>query len=275
MNHTKFSVSMCVYEKDNPIWFETAVESVLNQSLIPDEIVLVVDGPVTDELNIVIDNYSKNKIFKIIRLKTNQGHGNARRVGLENCSYNLVALMDADDISVYDRFEKQINFFENDDSVSIVGGNIAEFIDNAENVISRRIVPSSDIDIKKFIKKRCPMNQMTVMFKKNDIQSVGGYIDWYCNEDYFLWIRMTLNEMKFFNLSDTLVNVRIGSDMFQRRGGIKYFVSETKLQKYMLNNKIIGLTTFCINIAKRLIVQILLPNKIRSIVFKYFARKRA
>ena len=273
MESLKFSVSMCVYGKDNPQWFETAVYSILNQTCMPDEVVLVVDGPVPDDLDAVIKKYEQKEIFNVIRLETNRGHGEARRIGLEGCRNNLVALMDADDISFPDRFEKQIAMFEKDEKLAIVGGNITEFIDGPDNVVAKRIVPSADNEIKAYLKKRCPMNQITVMFKKDCVQSVGGYIDWYCDEDYYLWIRMSLANMKFANLPDMLVNVRVGADMYQRRGGRRYFVSEAKLQKLMLDERIIGVGTYLVNILKRFIVQVLLPNKIRGWVFKKFARK--
>ncbi len=266
-----FSVSMCVYGKDNPEWFEVAVESVLNQSVKPSEIVLVVDGPVPPELDEIIKKYESNDIFNVIRFAENQGHGNARRAGLEACTHELVALMDADDICVGDRFEQQLKFYAEHD-VDIVGGDIAEFIGTLDNVVAHRNVPTEDVDIKAYIKKRCPFNQMTVMFKKSSVQNAGGYIDWYCDEDYYLWLRMAQNNCKMMNTGTVLVNARVGEDMYNRRGGKKYFQSEAKLQKYMLDNKIIGFGTYFMNVSKRFIVQILLPNKIRGWVFKKFAR---
>lgn len=274
MKNLKFSVSMCVYGGDNPEWFKAAVDSILNQTVKPNEIVLVVDGPVPPELDIIIAELENSSLFKVVRFAENQGHGNARRRGLECCENNIVALMDADDISAPDRFEKQLAFFENDPELSIVGGNITEFVETPDNIISRRIVPQADSDIKKYLQKRCPFNQVTVMFKKSDVQSVGGYIDWYCDEDYYLWIRMYLANMKFANSSDILVNVRVGKDMYQRRGGIKYFKSEAKLQKYMLKNKVIGFGTYLLNVLKRLILQVLMPNRIRGYIFKKFAREK-
>ena len=268
-----FSVSMCVYERDNPEWFKMAIDSILRQTLSANEIVLVIDGPVTKELDVIISKYEKNPIFKIVRLETNQGHGNARRVGLQACTYDLVALMDADDISLPDRFEKQIRRFQDNPDLSVVGGNIAEFIENEENVVGYRLVPEKQEDIEIYLKKRCPFNQVAVIFRKSDVQSVGGYIDWYCEEDYYLWLRMYLAKMKFCNISDILVNVRVGEDMYRRRGGWKYFKSEAKLQKYMWKNKIIGFGTYVMNVTKRFIVQVLLPNKIRGWVCKKFARK--
>ena len=272
MEKFNFSVSMCVYGKDDPQHFKTALESILNQTAMPDEVVLVVDGPVPEALGNIISQYENNPIFNIIRFDENRGHGEARRAGLEACEFELVALMDADDISTPDRFEKQIKLFKQDSQLSIVGGNITEFVDNPENIVGKRIVPEDDHEIKEYMKKRCPMNQMTVMFKKTDVCSVGGYIDWYCDEDYYLWLRMALEGMKFKNLFDTLVNVRVGKEMYSRRGGYKYFKSEARLQVYMLKNRVIGPVTFLINVLKRLIVQVLLPNRLRGWVFKKFAR---
>lgn len=274
MENYKFSVQICVYNGDNALYFDTAMESIFNQTLIPDEVVLVVDGSVNLDIENVIKKYlSLYASLKVVRLEKNMGHGEARRIGLNNCSNELVAIFDSDDINVNDRFEKQINFFKKDYNISIVGGLINEFIDNTENVVGIRDVPCTDCEIKEYIKKRCPMNQVTVMFKKSDVMNAGGYIDWYCEEDYYLWIRMALKNMRFANIPDVLVNVRVGEAMYQRRGGIKYFKSEAKLQGYMLKNKVIGLPRYFINVGIRFLLQVLMPNKLRGWVFKTFARE--
>ncbi len=269
----KFSVSICVYGGDNAHHFDLAMQSIFNQTLKPDEVVLVVDGPIGEDINSVILKY-QNDSLKIIRLEKNVGHGDARRIGLENCTYDLVALMDADDICTEDRFKKQIDVFSKNPELSIVGGQITEFIEDTSNIVGQRIVPLEDNAIKEYMKKRCPMNQVTVMFKKSDVLSVGGYIDWYCEEDYYLWIRMALSNLKFANVRDILVNVRVGNEMYQRRGGLKYFKSEAKLQKFMLDNKIIGFSRYFVNTSERLILQVLMPNKLRGLIFKIFAREK-
>lgn len=269
-----FSVSMCVYGGDNAQWFELALNSILNQTIVPSEVVLVVDGPVPDDLNAVILEHEDMEILKVIRLETNQGHGIARKTGLDNCTNELVAIMDADDICVPNRFEKQIEVFYNHPDSDIVGGMITEFIDTPENTVGKRIVPLEDSEIKEYMQRRCPMNLVTVMFKKTSIEKVGGFIDWYCEEDYYLWLRMALANMKFRNVDDVLVNVRVGEDMYQRRGGVKYFKSEAKLQKYMLDNKMIGFPRYLINVSERLILQVLMPNKLRGFVFQQLARSK-
>lgn len=270
----KISVSMCVYGKDNPEHFKRAVDSILQQTAKPDEVVLVVDGPVPEELDRIICSYEEKPIFDVIRLPENVGHGEARRIGLKNCKNELVALMDADDISLPERFEQQLEMFRSDEELAIVGSHISEFIGEEGNIVSYRRVSLTDEEIKLDMKKRCPMNQVTVMFKRYDVEKVGGYIDWYCEEDYYLWLRLMLNGAKFANCDSVLVNVRTGEGMYSRRGGIPYFKSEAKLQGFMLRNRVIGISDYVINVAKRLIVQVLLPNKIRGFVFKKFAREK-
>lgn len=269
-----FSVSICVYGKDNPAYFQDAVNSILDQTVKPSEVVLVVDGPVPQELDSVITYFELSPIFNIIRLPQNMGHGVARRTGLDNCKYDLVALMDADDLSVPNRFELQLQEFEKNPNLDIVGGNITEFVDNPENIVGKRLVPKSDSQIKAYLKKRCPMNQVTVMFKKASVQKVGGYIDWYCDEDYYLWNRMFLANMTFANVYDILVNVRVGKDMYQRRGSWKYFKSEAKLQWFMLKNKIISLPLYIYNVVIRFCLQVLMPNWLRGFIFQKFAREQ-
>lgn len=273
-----FSVAMCVYGKDNPEWFDRALKSVvIDQTVKPNEVVLVVDGPIPESIDAVIKKYSQicaggGITLLVHKFETNQGHGNARRKSLELTSNAIVALMDADDISVADRFEKQITCFVDNPELTIVGGNITEFIEDINRIVGKRIVPEFDEGIKKFMQTRCPMNQMTVMFRKDDIQSVGGYIDWYCDEDYYLWLRLALANKKFYNLQNNLVFVRVGEEMYQRRGGWQYFSSEAKLQRFMLNKKIISVPTYVMNLMKRFIVQVLLPNAVRGWVFQKFAR---
>lgn len=269
-----FSVAMSVYKNDNATFFDKALESITEgQTLKPTEIVLVVDGFIDDGLNAVIEKYSKKyDIFNIIRLPENLGLGNALKIAVENSKNELIARMDSDDIAVSTRFEEQLNCFKNDNSLDIVGGNISEFIGDENNIVAYRRVPISDSDIKQYLRIRCPFNHMTVMYKKSAVQKSGGYLDLFWNEDYYLWIRMFLNNAKFANTGTTLVNVRTGSDMYARRGGKRYFKSEIYLQNFMLKNKIINIFTYFTNIIKRFIVQLVLPNSVRGMVFRTFAR---
>ena len=272
MENIKFSVSMCVYGGDNAEHFSAAVESVLTQTVPPDELVLVVDGPVPEALDAVIATLEARPDFRVIRFPENRGHGEARRAGLAACQNEIVALMDADDISRPERFAEQLAVLA-EGAVDIVGGDIAEFIGDESNIVAYRKLPQSDADIKLYMKKRCPFNQMTVMIRKKAYEAAGGYIDWYCDEDYYLWLRMAQKGAVFSNTGTVLVHARVGADMYRRRGGWRYFKSERALQKYMRKTGVIGPLTYLENVGKRLIVQVLLPNRLRGWVFKKFARK--
>lgn len=270
---TDYSVCMSVYKNDNPLDFEDAVMSIYNQTCPPDEIILVIDGPVPDMMLKTIETLSeKTGIMKVIPLSKNMGHAIARQTGLEAARNELCAVMDADDLSVPNRFEKQLKAFEKHPEVSVVGGLINEFIHTTDNVVGTRIVPEKDSDIKEYLKSRCPMNLVTVMLKKSDVLKVGGYQDWYCEEDYYLWIRLALCGYKFYNIQENLVNVRVGEEMYQRRGGKKYFDSEARLQKYMLDHKLISLPKYAYNVLIRWAVQVAMPNWLRGWVFRTFAR---
>ena len=280
----EFSVLMLVYGGDRPAQFDAAVRSVTAQTLPPAEIVLVVDGPVPEETEEVIRKYeaelaSSATAFRVIRSETNLGCGGAKRLGFGECRYPLIAMMDADDLSVPDRFEKQARYFAEHPDTDAAGGYITEFVSGEDPTdISRkagsRIVPETDAEIKDYLKKRCPMNHVTVMVKKGRIEAVGGYMDgYYQNEDYYLWIRLAAAGGKFGNLPENLVNVRVGQEMYQRRGGLKYFRSEAGLQKLMLKQKMISLPRYLINVAERLVLQVLMPNRLRGWLFRKLARE--
>ncbi len=268
------SVCMSVYHGDNALFFREALDSVFSQTRKPEEVVLVVDGPVTSEIDEVIADYSHREIaLFVVRLEKNSGHAISRQTGLDAANCEYVAIMDSDDIAVPDRFEKQMAYIEEHSTVDVLGGQIKEFIGTPSNVVGARIVPLSDEDIKAYLRIRCPMNFVTVMLKKESVQKVGGYIDWYCEEDYYLWVRMVEKKMTFANLPDNLVNVRVGNEMYQRRGGLKYFKSESRLQKYMYKHGIISFPRYVYNVAGRFIVQVAMPNKVRGFVFQKLFRQ--
>ena len=280
----EFSVLMLVYGGDRPEHFDAALRSITAQTLPPAEIVLVVDGPVPEGTEEVIRRYgeelaSSATAFRVIRSERSLGCGGAKRLGFGECRYPLIAMMDADDLSVPDRFEKQIRYFEEHPEVAAAGGYITEFV-SAEDPTDTsvragsRTVPETDAEIREYIRKRCPMNHVTVMLKKDETAAAGGYMDdYYQNEDYDLWIRMALAGCRFGNLPCSLVNVRVGQEMYRRRGGWKYFRSEAGLQKLMLSNKMISLPRYLVNVGERLVLQVLLPDRIRGWVFRKFARE--
>lgn len=270
---------MCVYGKDEALYFKEALESLIHQSLLPNQIVLVVDGTINSQLQNVIDVFSvkSEKLdvsFDITYLKENRGHGEARQISIEKAKHELIALMDADDISCYDRFALQIQAFKQNSTLGIVGGQIMEIDHKTKERINVRNVPLQDKEIKRYLKTRCPFNQVTVMFKKEEILKAGGYVDFYHNEDYYLWVRLYLYGVTFLNLPQILVDVRINEKFYNRRGGVDYFLSELRLQKIMYKEGIISIGRFLFNASVRFVLQVLLTDRIRGVIFKILFRKK-
>ncbi len=265
----KFSVLLSVYHKENPEWLKEALDSVYTQTLPPSEVVLVEDGPLTPELDAIIATFPD---LTIVKLERNRGLGGALEEGLLHCTNDLVARMDTDDICLPYRFEHQVKQFVDNPSLSVASGHITEFIDTPDNIIGRRNVPIGNVACKKYLKQRDPINHVAVMFRKSEVLRAGNYQPWHFNEDSYLWLRMYLAGCTFDNLDEVLVNVRVGKDMYARRGGWKYFKSEAGLQKLRLQNKIIGPIQYMSNMTIHFIVKVLLPNSIRAFVFQKILR---
>jgi glycosyltransferase involved in cell wall biosynthesis len=265
----KFSVLMSVYYKENAKFFNRAMISIWDEQIVkPNEIVLVEDGKLTVELYASIKQW-QNKlgtIFKTIPLEENIGLGDALNIGIKECSYELIARMDTDDIALKDRFEKQLKIFEDSD-VDICSSWVSEFEDNENKIVSYRKVPELHVDIIKFSKLRCPVNHPAVMYKKSIVQKTGGYKKMMWFEDYYLWARMILNGAKFYNIQEPLVSMRAGYNQLERRKGLKYAMSELALQRIFYNLKFINSYEFILNIIIRLVTRIL-PKIIVKLIYK-------
>ena len=274
ISYPPYSVCMSVYKNDNAMHFLTALRSMSQQTIPPGEIVLVVDGPIVQTLEDTIAFFSKEySALKVVRFEENKGHAGARQAGLKNARNELVAIMDSDDIAVPNRLEMQLTFMMQHPEIDVLGGQIEEFIGKPCNVVGKRIVPTGSNDIKHYLRARCPMNLQTILCKKSAILSVGGFMEWFCEEDYYLWIRLTLAGKHMANLGDTLCRVRVGTEMYQRRGGWKYFKSERGIQRYMWQHQLISFPRYCYNVFIRFVVQVAMPNQIRGWVFRTFARE--
>jgi len=270
-NNHPFSVLMSVYKNDKPEDFRIALESVTTkQTLKPSEVVLVVDGPVPDGVNNVISdaNIANPDLYHVVRFEQNQGLGIALQKGLEAASNEIVMRMDSDDIAVSDRFEKQFAFMVEHPEVAVCGGQIVEFIDTVDNIVAKRIVPCENKEIYKYMKSRCGFNHMTVALRRSKILDVGNYQPLFWNEDFYLWVRLMVEKCEFANLPETLVNVRVGKEMFQRRGGVRYFKSECAIQKMLLHNDFISFPRYIFNVLVRMCVQVLMPNRLRGWIIR-------
>ena len=270
----KFSVLMPVYWKETPEYFQTALESILNQTLTPDEIVIVEDGKLTDELNSIIETYTSShpQLFKIVALDKNVGQGLARNAGLKHCSNNLVALMDSDDIADKTRFEKQINYLKDHPEVDVIGSNITEFEGMPENIISKKVVPLTQDEIFRFGKWRSPINNMTVVYKKDKVMSVGGYNTFNFGEDYLLFAKMLIAGMQFCNLEECLVNARSGTRMLAKRVGAKRILQEIQLFWKFYRMGYINLFELSRNVSLKFLLRII-PSALRTWIYMKFLRR--
>ena len=268
MNTAKLSVMMCVYGGDNAEHFNEALASVFNQTRLPDEMVLVVDGPVPTEIDDVIAVYVERHGIKVIRLPENRGHGEARREGFRHCTHEFVAIADADDINMPTRFEKELAVLVSDAEIGAVSSACVHFTGTTDNVLNEEFMPLAHDDIVRYMKKRCPICQASVMLRRSFVLLAGGYQDWYYAEDYYLWVRMYLAGAKFANLEDGLLYLRTDEAQIGRRGGYRYFKSMRDLFRFMRRNKIIGFTTYCYNVMTRFVMQVLMPARLRAWVRK-------
>ena len=265
-----FSVLMSVYAKDRPAWIKQALDSVLNNTIRPAEVVTVIDGPISVDSQAILTEFSaKYPQVKLYPLAKNGGLGPALAHGLQQCSHELVARMDADDISLPDRFEKQLAYFEKYPQTSILGGQIQEVDAESLTPVAVRRVPQTDEEIKQFLKSRCPFNHMTVMFKKSAVLAVGNYTPFHLMEDYYLWARLAAEGYKMANVPDIVLNARVNAALYGRRGGWKYFIMNKKVFEKMRQFGIVNTWEYYYILSVRFAVQVLMPNTVRS----YFYRK--
>lgn len=228
---------MSVYIKEKPEYLRACLDSVLANTVVPNEIVIVKDGPITDELEATLQEYIGNNesLFNIVPLETNHGLGLALAEGIQHCSNEIVARMDTDDIAVPNRFELQLKAFEEDSDLDICGGQIAEFETTPDDVIGERRVPLAHEEIVEYQKKRCAFNHMTVMYKKSKVLEAGNYKHCPLMEDDLLWVDMILAGAKCKNLDEYLCKVRTNRDMIARRGGLKYYKKYKAARKRILD----------------------------------------
>lgn len=272
----EFSALLCLYHGNKLSEVKEALESAFfQQSVKPDELVVVLDGPVPDDIKAFVGKFDAGVgPAKIVEFAENRGHGEARAAGLLDCSYDLVAMIDADDISTAHRFKKILNEFEINSNLAVVGGALIEFeeVDGKVRDLSTRVLPRNTADVKKFMRKRSPVAQPSSVVRRSAVIAVGNYQTWFNNEDYHLWIRLISNGYDIHNVPDVVLRFRTSSGMYARRGGPKYWWNEARLQYFSLQSGTTNLPFFLAGITVRFLIQVLIPNRLRSAVYKYMLR---
>lgn len=268
-----FSVLMSVYDRENPEYLSQALDSIIQQTLQPDEIVLIKDGPLPTELENVIEKKRKTySQFVIYQFEENVKLGKALAKGLELCRYELVARMDSDDIAVKDRFSAQYKYMMNHPKVVACGGWIREFsTDRSYSKVKK--MPEVMQEIKKYARYRNPLNHMTVMFRKEAVIKAGNYRHYPFLEDYDLWLRMLGQGYEFANLKKVLVDARTEEKIYSRRGGVQYCKNYISLRKQQYDLGLLKKNEYVVAVVLTLIMT-LQPSTFRKHIYQKVLRKK-
>ena len=268
----KYSVLMPVYAGTHPGYLKESINSMLAQTLPPDDFVVVCDGPVGEEINEVLSSYGAS--LRVVRGKYHTGLGRTLNGGLRFCKNDIVARMDDDDIAAPDRCEKQVRVLEEDPQTGIVSAFVAEFAGgDPANVKSVRAVPETQEEILRFARHRTPFNHPAVMFRKEAVLMAGGYQPMEKHEDYYLWVRMLQAGVKGYNLQEPLVYMRASDEMFMRRGGAAHFRTALTFEKYLLESGFISFPEYLRNLSERFVVEMLIPDAVRAKLYRSVLRR--
>lgn len=276
MRKENFSVLMTTYNGENSDFLSASLKSILiEQTVIPGQLVLVVDGPVSDSLNNVIIRYKEQfpDIMEVVYLPENIGQSKASAAGMEYVKHDIFARMDSDDICVCDRFEREFDLLSKNEDIDVVGGWIEEFETDPDIPSDLRVVPEKHEDIVKMFRKRMPLNNVTVMMRKEALVEAGGYGRDTVNEDYSVYAHMWVNGATFYNIQDVLCRVRIGNNMVGRRQDFRIYKDWRKDQKYLVQNgKHSRLTAAFSNF--RCFCFVITPKWIKKLLYKSVLRKK-
>lgn len=268
----QFSVLISIYRKEQAEYLRASLNSVFAQTVSPSEVVLVKDGPLTEELELVLSDFSeKHPELKTVSLPRNVGLGQALNEGLKHCSHELVARMDTDDICKPNRFERQLQAFTERPDIDVCSSWIDEFEDDKERVTGQRRLPEEHEDIVPFAKSRSPVNHAVAMYKKSKVTAAGGYYGF--PEDSHLWVRLLMKGARFHNLQESLLWVRTSADMFQRRGGWQYLNKDLHSQWTFYRIGFLSLPAFLKNVCIRVPVR-MMPNILRTWIYKNCLRTK-
>jgi glycosyltransferase involved in cell wall biosynthesis len=263
-NYINCSILMSVYSKEKPEYLEACMQSLARQTVKADELVLVEDGPISEEMVLIIDRFRLQLKINSVRLEKNIGLAGALNIGLNHCTHELIIRMDTDDIALPDRIKRQVEFMKANPEITASSGYIEEFNDEGK-ILSCRAFPLKHNELIRFSKQRSPLSHPAVIFRKNAIISVGGYPDVY-PEDYFLWIILISKGYIIGNISDVLVRMRIGDAILTRRG-LKMLKGEIKIHKFMLDNNLINIFEYYKIVALKIFIR-MLPGRIKLYLYK-------
>lgn len=265
----KFSVLLSVYKKESAKYLNLAFESIWDlQALKPDQIVLVQDGPLSAEIDETIGSWKKKlgEILTTVLLEKNKGLAAALNEGLGHCRYELIARMDTDDIAMPIRFSAQLKFMKENPEISVCSGQVEEYSEDLQTLMSVRKLPLQHEEIIDFAKKRNPISHPCVIYRKSAVLAVGGYPEIY-PEDYPLWILMLSRGYKFANLPQMLVKMRVGDALTSRRG-MQFLKGEIEVFRLMRQIGFLTTREYYTNLVQRTLIR-LGPTWFKKILYRY------
>lgn len=275
MDLAPYSVLISIYKNENPEYLNQSLQSVLNQTKPPNEIVIVKDGPLTEDLERVLVSFSRENqnLFKIISYENNRGLWYALSVGVPACKNELIMRMDVDDWMVSDRAEKQLSVFRDHPEYDCVGTLVTEFEGNIDNPIALVDLPEFQNEILAFGKMRCPFRHPTLMYKKSAVMKAGNYQEMPFFEDYDLYMRLASTGCIFYNIQESLVYMRTSPDFYARRGSLAYMHKMLHFKKTCLERGDYSTFEFLACTIPHMVV-CLMPNRLRAFIYKYLLRSK-
>ena len=268
-----FTVLMAVYRNDDIDLFKKAVRSVFENTLQPNHCLIVVDGPIPQPLNTVMEEMEIHygSSIQFLRLPKNAGLANALNAGIEQIQTEWIVRADADDVNLPERFMTLANTIGQNPQVDLLGSDILE-VDKEGGSIAIRTVPTSQREIKQFAQSRNPFNHMTVAYRTEAVKDCGGYPNVYLREDYALWCLFIHRQKQMLNIPQVLVHATAGKDLYTRRGGWKYAKAEWQMQQLLVDLKIKhSLQALRDGLLRSMIF--LLPGSLRGLIYTHFLRK--
>lgn len=266
-----FSVLMSVYAKELPECLDRALFSIWDeQKLKPSEIVLVKDGLLTEQLNSIVEKWSERlgSRLQVVELDSNVGLAVALNRGLELCSYELVARMDSDDISLPERFELQVKYMDENRKIAASSSYVEEWDPISGKITGVRLLPNDNSQLKKFARSRSPLSHPAVIFRKSAVEAVGGYPELRNAQDYALWSLLLVHGYQLSNISEILLRMRVGEGLITRRGK-DYFKQELKLLKFQKNIGFLSLPRYVLNALSKFFLR-MSGNRVKIFLYKYF-----
>ena len=271
------SVLLPIYYKESVQVISQCLNSMIAQSVKPDEIVCALDDPSTQEIESAIDSFARQNQVVIAKCycKRGSGLGAVLNEGVLHCTCDYIARMDADDFADAMRLEKERDYLDKHEDVDVVGSNIAEFDDSPSIIIAERIVPVGDADCKLMLKRRDPINHMTAMYRRESILRAGNYSkEMMSCEDTYLWTSFYAAGLNFANIQENLVTVHAGREMYERRGGKKAYYYVKKAIDYKHEVGLIGNVEAIFQKMANYCVLVVLNNNMRAFVYEKMLRRK-